>query len=135
MATVSHHDIDPQETQEWLDALESIIDVDGLDRAQFVLGKVIDRARQGGCALSGEATTGYINTIATADQPAMPGDRVLEERIRSIIRWNAMAMVLRGSKKNLELGGHIASLHQVKRCMMFVLITFSVRQMKKMVEI
>tara|TARA_B100001094_G_scaffold333457_1_gene412836 strand:+ start:24538 stop:27207 length:2670 start_codon:yes stop_codon:yes gene_type:complete len=109
MATVSPHDIDPQETQEWLDALESVIDVDGFERAQFILGQVINRARQGGCALSGEATTAYINTVSTAEQPQMPGDRKLEERIRSIIRWNAMALVLRGSKKDLELGGHIAS--------------------------
>ena len=83
--------------------------MDGFERAQYILSQVIDRARHNGCALSGEATTGYINSIAVEDQPNMPGDRKLEERIRSIIRWNAMAMVLRGSKKNLDLGGHIAS--------------------------
>jgi pyruvate dehydrogenase E1 component len=109
MATVSPHDIDPLETQEWLEALESVIEVDGFERAQYILSQVIDRAQQNGCSISSTATTSYINTITATDQPAMPGDRTLEDRIRAIIRWNAMALVLRGSKKDLDLGGHIAS--------------------------
>lgn len=109
MATVLPHDIDPQETQEWLEALESVLSAEGSERAQYLLEQVFGKAREQGCAPAGGTETAYLNTISTSEQPAMPGDRTLEERIRSIIRWNAMAMVLRGSKKNLELGGHIAS--------------------------
>jgi pyruvate dehydrogenase E1 component len=86
-----------------------LIDEEGKDRAHFLLEKLIDKARRSGAYLPYTATTAYLNTISRADEPKMPGNLTLERKIKSIIRWNAQAMVLRASKKNLELGGHIAS--------------------------
>jgi len=102
-------DLDPQETQEWIDALEAVIEEEGGDRAHFLLEKLIDKARRSGAYLPYDATTAYLNTIPVEQEPKMPGNLSLERKIRSIIRWNAQLMVLRGSKKDLELGGHIAS--------------------------
>ena len=102
-------DIDSEETGEWLEALENVIEEGGPRRAHFLLEKLIDRARRKGTYLPFKATTAYLNSIDVADEPIMPGDRDIERRIRSAIRWNAQIMVLRASKKNLELGGHIAS--------------------------
>ncbi len=102
-------DVDPFETQEWIDALDAVIEEEGSDRAHYLLEKLIDKARRNGAYLPYKATTAYLNTIAVEEQPAMPGNRDIERRIKSIIRWNAQTMVLRASKKNLELGGHISS--------------------------
>ena len=102
-------DINPEETNEWLDALENIIEEGGPKRAHYILEKLIDKARRKGTYLPFRATTAYLNSIDVEDEPKMPGDRDIERRIRSAIRWNATMMVLRASKKNLELGGHIAS--------------------------
>jgi pyruvate dehydrogenase E1 component len=102
-------DLDPQETQEWIDALEAVIEEEGSERAHFLLEKLIDKARRSGAYLPYNATTAYLNTIPVEQEPKMPGNLSLERKIRSIIRWNAQLMVLRGSKKDLELGGHIAS--------------------------
>lgn len=102
-------DINPEETNEWLEALENIIEEGGPKRAHYILEKLIDRARRKGTYLPFRATTAYLNSIDVEDEPKMPGDRDIERRIRSAIRWNATMMVLRASKKNLELGGHIAS--------------------------
>ncbi|GGB63003.1 pyruvate dehydrogenase (acetyl-transferring), homodimeric type [Shewanella inventionis] len=102
-------DIDPQETNEWLSALESVVREEGVERAQYLLEQVLDKARLDGVDMPTGVTTNYINTIATKDEPAYPGDTTLERRIRSIIRWNAIMIVLRASKKDLELGGHMAS--------------------------
>lgn len=104
-----NQDIDPQETQEWLESLEAVLEVDGVERAHHILEALIDKARRNGAHLPFDATTAYLNTIPAAQEPQMPGDRTLEARIRSAIRWNALAMVVRGSKKDLELGGHISS--------------------------
>lgn len=109
MAEQIRHDIDPQETQEWLDSLETLFAAGGPERAHFVLESLIKKARKDGTALPYEATTAYVNTIPVSAEPAMPGDQTIEERIRSAIRWNALAMVLRASNKSLELGGHISS--------------------------
>lgn len=103
------HDVDPQETREWLDALQAVMDEEGAERAHYLLESLTDQARRNGAHLPFEATTAYVNTIPAGQEPEMPGDQGMERRIRSIIRWNALAMVLRGSKKNLELGGHISS--------------------------
>lgn len=103
------HDVDALETQEWLEALESVVREEGVERAQFLLGQVIGQARSGGVDIPSCITTDYINTISVDNEPAYPGDRALERRIRSIIRWNAVMIVLRASKKDLELGGHMAS--------------------------
>lgn len=101
-------DIDPQETQEWLDALDSVIIHAGGERAHFLLEKLIEKARRSGAYLPYSATTAYINTIPTGKEERSPGNNAIEHRIRSYVRWNAMAMVLRANKKT-NVGGHIAS--------------------------
>lgn len=109
MSEVMNHDVDALETQEWLAALESVVREEGVERAQFLLEKVLDKARLDGVDMPTGVTTNYINTISPEQEPAYPGDTTLERRIRSIIRWNAIMIVLRASKKDLELGGHMAS--------------------------
>lgn len=102
-------DIDPIETQEWLDAVSSIIKEEGPDRARFVIKRVIEHARRKGADVPYGLHTAYLNTIPVDQQPAYPGDLELEKKISALIRWNAVAMVLRAGKKAPELGGHIAS--------------------------
>ena len=102
-------DIDALETQEWINALESVIEADGSDRARFLLRELADVAREAGAQLPYGLNTPYINTIPVEKQPALPADRQLEFKIRSMIRWNAAAMVLRANKISTEYGGHIAS--------------------------
>ena len=102
-------DTDPAETREWLDSLDGVIEIDGPDRAHYILERLIDGARQRGAPVPYSANTPYLNSIAVEKQPPHPGDRAIEHRIRSIIRWNAMAIVLRANKASSELGGHIAS--------------------------
>ena len=103
------NDIDPIETQEWLDALSSVLDSEGTERAHFLLENLVKYTRRRGVHLPFDATTAYLNTIPVGKEQKSPGNQELEHRIRSIIRWNAAAMVLRAGKKDLELGGHIAS--------------------------
>lgn len=102
-------DVDPQETREWLEALKAVIEQEGVDRAHFLLEKLIDKARRNGAYLPYSANTAYINTIPVHMEARSDGDQALEERIRSYVRWNAMAMVVQANKKTTELGGHIAS--------------------------
>lgn len=102
-------DLDPQETREWLDALEVVLEEDGPERGHFLMESLIEKARRSGAYLPYAATTAYLNTIPASQEPTMPGDQSMEARIRSAVRWNALAMVLRASKKDLELGGHISS--------------------------
>ncbi len=102
-------DIDPIETQEWLDAVEDVIDRDGGDRAHFLLDRAVQIARENGANLPFGATTAYQNTIPTDQQVPHPGDVEKEWRIRTINRWNAMATVVRRNKVSSEYGGHIAS--------------------------
>lgn len=109
MAEQEKNDIDAQETQEWLDALEGVLEAEGPKRAHFLLEELIDKARRNGAYLPYKPTTAYLNTIPVSQEPVMPGDHSIESRIRAAIRWNALAMVLRASKKELELGGHISS--------------------------
>ncbi|TQV82786.1 pyruvate dehydrogenase (acetyl-transferring), homodimeric type [Aliikangiella coralliicola] len=104
-----NHDVDPIETHEWLDALEAVLEEEGTERAHFLLEKLIDMARRSGAYLPYSATTAYLNTIPTTKEARIPGDQEMEQRLRSIIRWNAIALVLQASKKNKELGGHISS--------------------------
>ncbi|MBY8078113.1 pyruvate dehydrogenase (acetyl-transferring), homodimeric type [Vibrio fluvialis] len=103
------HDVDALETQEWLAALESVVREEGVERAQYLLEEVLEKARLDGVDMPTGITTNYINTIPAAQEPAYPGDTTIERRIRSIIRWNAIMIVLRASKKDLDLGGHMAS--------------------------
>ncbi len=102
-------DIDPQETQEWLDALEAVLENEGTQRAHFLLERLIDKARRSGAYLPYSANTAYVNTIPVQKQERFPGDRAMERRIRSFIRWNAMAMVVQANRLSSELGGHISS--------------------------
>ena len=102
-------DIDSLETQEWIEALEAIVEEEGPQRAHFIVEKLIDSARRNGAYLPYSTTTAYVNTIPENQEPPMPGNRDLERKIKSIVRWNAQIMVQRASKKGLELGGHISS--------------------------
>jgi pyruvate dehydrogenase E1 component len=109
MSDIQNQDIDAQETSEWLDAIEAVLEEDGAERAHFLLEALIEKARRNGAHLPFNAMTAYLNTIPAGQEPALPGDQTIEKRIRSAIRWNALAMVVRASKKDLELGGHISS--------------------------
>ena len=102
-------DSDPQETQEWLDALEGVLEYEGSQRAHYLLERLVDKARRSGAYLPYSANTAYINTIPPGQEERSPGNHELEHRIRSYVRWNAMAMVVRANKVSSELGGHIAS--------------------------
>src|SRR5919202_7066803 len=102
-------DIDPSETHEWLEFLEGVIVVEGQDRAAFLLDELLARARRRGTPVPYSAATPYLNTIPPDQEERHPGDRATEHRIRSYIRWNALAIVLRANKESSELGGHIAS--------------------------
>ncbi len=102
-------DTDPQETSEWLDALEAVMDREGPPRAHYLLERLIDQARRNGTHLPYSANTAYLNTIPPGAEEPSPGDHEIENRIRSLVRWNAVMQVLRAGKKDLELGGHIAS--------------------------
>ncbi len=102
-------DIDPQETREWLEALDSVMAQEGVERAHYLLEQLIARARKSGAYLPYSANTAYLNTIPPAREARAPGDPGMEWRIRSLIRWNALAMVVRANRFSAELGGHIAS--------------------------
>ena len=106
---ISKDDIDPAETQEWLDSLKAVIKTDGSSRAGYLLKKVIDEAYSQGLVLPDTRTTPYINTIPASADVRSPGDQNIERKIRAYIRWNAAAMVVRANKKNPELGGHIGT--------------------------
>ncbi len=102
-------DIDPLETREWVDSLDSLLAVEGPERAHFILEELVEKARRSGAYLPYHPNTAYLNTIPPHLEEQSPGDQGLEARLRSFVRWNAVAMVLRAGKKDLELGGHIAS--------------------------
>ena len=106
---ISKDDIDPAETQEWLDSLRAVVKSDGSSRAGYLLKKVIDEAYTQGLTLPDTRTTPYINTIPATAEVRSPGDQNLERKIRAYIRWNAAAMVVKANKKNPELGGHIGT--------------------------
>ena len=102
-------DMDPIETQEWLDSIEDVIDREGTDRAHYLLDKALRKARLSGADMPYGITTGYQNSIPVEMQPDYPGDTEIEWRIRTINRWNAMATVVNRNKISTEYGGHIAS--------------------------
>ena len=103
------NDPDPTETREWVESLKAVIDADGAGRAHQLLQGMVELTRRAGAHLPFAPTTEYINTIPSHLEPRMTGDQHMEWRIRSIIRWNAMAMVVRANRKPGDLGGHIAS--------------------------
>jgi len=102
-------DNNPEETREWLEALEAVLNEEGKQRAHFLIEELIDKARRSTIDMPYNPNTSYLNTIPVEEESKMPSNLDLERRIRSMIRWNAQAMVLRASKKDMELGGHIAS--------------------------
>ena len=102
-------DLNPQETSEWMEALEQVIDQAGPDRAGWLLDTLIDQASQAGVSVTGRVTAPYVNTIPVNEELPYPGDRALERRIKSLIRWNAAAMVVRANKHDANIGGHIST--------------------------
>lgn len=107
--STNEFDIDAIETQEWVDALESVIENEGVERAHFLLEHMIDKARRSGANLPYSANTAYVNTIPPHLEVPLAGDQEIEDRIRTYIRWNAMAMVVKANRYSSELGGHIAT--------------------------
>lgn len=107
------NDVDSIETQDWLQSISSVIQKEGIERAQFLIHKIIQKARSNGVIIDdpnrNKMNNDYINTISVQDEPEYPGNLEIEKNIRSAVRWNAVMMVLRASQKKLELGGHIAS--------------------------
>ena len=102
-------DIDKEETREWQDAILAVIAEEGPERAHFLLENLIDQARRNGAHLPYSANTAYVNSIPPMAQKPMPGNAEYEHKIRSYVRWNALAMVVRANRKPGDLGGHIAS--------------------------
>src|SRR5436190_19184275 len=97
-------DLDPADLQDWLDALDALVDANGPDYARRILSRVLLEAQSRGAGTPAAFNTPYVNSIPAHDQPKFPGDRKLERRIKSLLRWNAMAMVARGHN-----GGHIST--------------------------
>ena len=102
-------DLDPVETQEWLESIDSVLKSHGASRAHFLLEKLIDHTRRAGAWLPYKPNTAYLNTIPVSREKPYPGDRALEKRIKAYIRWNAMAMVVNANRQSSEYGGHIAT--------------------------
>jgi hypothetical protein len=102
-------DADPAETKEWLEALDGVLRCSGPQRGHHLLNELLSHARACGLQLSGLLNTPYCNTIPRSEQPEYPGDLELERQLTGILRWNALAMVMRANKESSELGGHLAS--------------------------
>jgi pyruvate dehydrogenase E1 component len=102
-------DLDPVETREWLDAFDAIAENEGPERATFVLRKLLDHARMMRVPMPPVLNTPYANTVSLADQPQFPGNAEIEARLSALVRWNALAMVVRANRAHPELGGHIAT--------------------------
>ncbi len=100
---------DPEEREEWLDALDGVIEAEGIERARVLVGALVERAEARGVRFPHPLTTPYVNTIPVEKQPQFPGDAALEERLRHYVRWNAMAMVVRANREATDLGGHVAT--------------------------
>jgi pyruvate dehydrogenase E1 component len=106
-------DIDAAETSEWLEAVDAVVAQDGTDRARQILERVVERAQRAGTGPIESLNTPYVNTIPPDREAQLPGDPAIERRLRSIVRWNAMAMVVRANKLSSELGGHIATYQSI----------------------
>jgi pyruvate dehydrogenase E1 component len=102
-------DIDKQETLEWAESLRAVLEIQGPERAHFLVEKMMDFTRRSGVKIPYKQTTAYLNTIPVSQQTKFTGDRKIERRIKSLIRWNAMAMVVRANKESPGIGGHISS--------------------------
>ena len=102
-------DINPDETQEWLDALEMLVEAGGRRRAHFLIYKLLKHARSLGIGVAQSVQTPYINTIPPEQEPWFPGDETLEKQIRRLIRWNAAVMVVRANRRHAGIGGHLST--------------------------
>src|SRR5580658_3752330 len=102
-------DFDPGETEEWLDSLDAIVDVRGKQRAQFILMKLLERARERQVGFPATVSTPYVNSIPPDQEPEFPGDEYMERRIRAYIRWNAAVMVTRANTRSNSIGGHLST--------------------------
>ncbi len=102
-------DIDPDETNEWLESLDSVVAAHGPTRARFLMSRLVERARQLRVGTPASVSTPYVNTIGVGDEPWFPGDEELERRIRRYVRWNAAVMVIRANQKADGIGGHLAT--------------------------
>jgi pyruvate dehydrogenase E1 component len=102
-------DLDPVETQEWLESIDSVLKTHGAERAHFILERLIDYTRRSGAYLPFKPNTAYVNSIPTGREPEYPGNRALERRIEAYFRWNAMAMVVQANRVSSEYGGHLSS--------------------------
>ena len=115
-------DVDPAETQEWLDSLSAVVDAQGKVRARFLVSKLLERAREMQVGLPATVSTPYVNTIPAEAEPWFPGDEHIERRIRAFIRWNAAVMVIKANKHAEGIGGHLstfassASLYEGRSC-------------------
>src|SRR5690349_11473838 len=103
------HDVDPEETKEWVESLDAVIDARGKRRARYLLSKITERARERQVGSPAEVSTPYVNTIPTEEQPWFPGDEYLERRIRAFIRWNAAVMVVKANRAADGIGGHLST--------------------------
>jgi pyruvate dehydrogenase E1 component len=108
LAPTANGDVDPQETSEWLESLEAVLKHQGPERVRYLIDALIEKARQDDVPIPASITTAYVNTIDAEDQAPFPGDRYIERKIKSFVRWNALAMVLKANK-NTNVGGHIAT--------------------------
>ncbi|MGH2870014.1 MAG: pyruvate dehydrogenase (acetyl-transferring), homodimeric type, partial [Solirubrobacteraceae bacterium] len=116
-ATGAGADLDAVETSEWVEALDAVVAHDGPERARQILTRVVERAQHAGTGAIASLNTPYVNTILPEREARLPGDPALERRLRSIVRWNAIAMVVRANKTSSELGGHIATYQSVATLM------------------
>src|SRR5687767_5168599 len=113
------YDADPEETREWIDSLDSVVETRGPVRARYLLAKLLERAHQKNLGVPPTITTPYVNSIPPDDEPLFPGDEHLERRIRRFIRWNAAVMVVKANHREKGIGGHLstfassATLHEV----------------------
>ncbi len=103
------NDLDPLETQEWLESIESVLKTHGPERAHFLLERLTDHTRRSGGYLPFKPNTAYVNTISVGQEQPYPGNRAVERRLEAYLRWNAMAMVVQANRESSELGGHIAT--------------------------
>src|SRR5688572_23158507 len=106
---ILEQDLDPIETREWVEAITAVIGADGAERAHQILERMVDETRRAGGHIPFSPTTAYINTTPLQAEARSPGDSSMEWRIRSLVRWNALAMVVRSNRRPGEVGGHIAS--------------------------
>ncbi len=102
-------DIDPEETREWLDSLDAVVDAHGKTRARYLLSRLMERATESQVSFPATVSTPYVNTIPREQEPWFPGDEHIERRIRRFIRWNAATMVVRANKEADGIGGHLST--------------------------